>query len=135
MLRQRAGLGRKARLNLAPPFHFLIRRLIHPVTYVTILTYDLLSRQPDGETGPGKEGGVWDWAGQFLWSVPSVCGCVYEVVRINKPQDLLEKNNVKAELNSAFFLNRLLFYEWEYTEAYGHTRTSMSRPLDCGLWP
>ena len=32
-----ARLGRKARLNLAPPFHFLITRLIHPVTYVTIL--------------------------------------------------------------------------------------------------
>lgn len=32
-------------------------RLIHPVTYVTILPYDLLSSRPDGEIEPEKEGG------------------------------------------------------------------------------
>lgn len=53
--RRGPGLGRKARLNLAPPFHSLIMRLIHPVTYVTILPYDLLSSRPDGEIGPEKE--------------------------------------------------------------------------------
>lgn len=52
-----AGLGRKARLNLAPPFHSLIMRLIHPVTNVTILPRDLLSSQPDGEIEPEKGGG------------------------------------------------------------------------------
>lgn len=60
MPRRRAGLGRKARLNLAPPFHSLITRLIHPVTYVTILPYDLLSSRPDGEIGPEKERGEGD---------------------------------------------------------------------------
>lgn len=55
-----AGLGRKARLNLAPPFHSLIMRLILPVTYVTILPYDLLSSRPDGEIEPEREGGVGD---------------------------------------------------------------------------
>lgn len=52
-----AGLDRKARLNLAPPFHSLITRLIHPVTYVTILPHDLLSCRPNGEIEPEKEGG------------------------------------------------------------------------------
>ena len=60
MPRHGAGLGRKARLNLAPPFHSLITRLIHAVTYVTILPYDLLSSGADGEIGPEKEGGEGD---------------------------------------------------------------------------
>lgn len=54
--RQGAGFGRKARLNLAPPFRSLITRLIHPVTYVTIPPNDLLSSRPDGEIEPEKEG-------------------------------------------------------------------------------
>lgn len=60
MPRWGAGSNRKARLNLAPPFHSLIMRLIHPVTYATILPYDLLLRQPDGEIEPEREGGVGD---------------------------------------------------------------------------
>lgn len=55
-----AGSDRKARLNLAPPFHSLIMRLIHPVTYATILPCDLLLSQPDGEIEPKREGGVGD---------------------------------------------------------------------------
>ena len=71
-----AGLGRKARLNLAPPFHSLIRRLIHPVTRVTIRAYDLLSSRPDGEIEREEEDGegyrsysecMCDWAGPGLW--------------------------------------------------------------------
>lgn len=52
-----AGLVREARLNLAPPFQCLIMRLIYPVTYVTILPYDLLSSRPDGEIGTKRERG------------------------------------------------------------------------------
>lgn len=55
MPRRGAGLGRKARLNLAPPFHSLITRLIYPVTYVAMLPYDLLSSRPDGEIEQEKE--------------------------------------------------------------------------------
>lgn len=55
MPRLGAGLGRKARLNLAPPFHSLITRLIHPVTYVTMLPYDLLSSRPDREIESERE--------------------------------------------------------------------------------
>lgn len=50
-----AGLGRKARLNLAPPFHPLITRLIYPVTCVTIRAHDLLSSLPDGKIEREKE--------------------------------------------------------------------------------
>lgn len=60
MPRRGAGLGREARLNLAPPFQSLIMRLIYPVTYVTILPYDLLFSRPDGEIGPKREGGEGD---------------------------------------------------------------------------
>lgn len=37
-----AGLGGKATLNLAAPFHSVIMRLMYPATYVTILPHDLL---------------------------------------------------------------------------------------------
>lgn len=33
---------------------------MHPATYVTMLTCDLLSRRPDGEMEPTKEGGEGD---------------------------------------------------------------------------
>lgn len=55
MPRWRTGLGRKARLNLAAPFHSLIIRLIHPVTHFTIQPYDLLSSRADGEIEPERE--------------------------------------------------------------------------------
>lgn len=57
MPRRGAGLVREARLNLAPPFQSLIMRLIYPVTFVTILPYDLLSSRPDGEIGTKTEEG------------------------------------------------------------------------------
>jgi len=55
-----AGLVRKATLNLAPPFHSLIMRLMHPATYVTIVARDLLSKRPDGEIEPVKKRGKRD---------------------------------------------------------------------------
>lgn len=94
MHRRGAGLGREARLNLAPPFQSLIMRLIYPVTYVTILPYDLLFSRPDGEIGPKREGGegdclkaanlhaLCDWVGPRLWQPQ--CICVYKVGCMSK---------------------------------------------------
>lgn len=97
MPRHGAGLGRKAILNLAPPFHSLITRLIHPVTYVTILPHDLLSSRADGDIGPGRERGEGDClkgANQHACVIGQgldcgvcgqcVCVCVYKVCRMSK---------------------------------------------------
>lgn len=96
MPRRGAGFGRKARLNLAPPFHSLIMRLIHPVTYVTILPYDLLSSRPDGEIGQEKDGGEGDClkavnqhaclSGPLLWGMRPVCFCVHKEGCMSKPK-------------------------------------------------
>ena len=89
------GLGStdKAGLILALPFHFLIKRLIHPVTSITIRTCDLLSSHTEMErlkmkkVGGGKaererERGerLFESANQYAYVIsaqasPCACAC------------------------------------------------------------
>lgn len=53
-----AGNRHRGQTKFSATFQSLIMRLIYPVTYVTILSYDLLSSWADGEIGPKEEEGV-----------------------------------------------------------------------------